>query len=139
MQYSRCGHFTLEVEELFVSGAAVMMRVPIRRCALAERMIALISQTEKGRDVARKLRIEQQGSTGQEEAATLVRAAFGPDLEAIHSSECTANRCLESCTPSYKAILLQFAHGETADREKGAGCIGTETLTGDALGTLSTD
>src|SRR5579884_3896303 len=57
METKRCGHFSVEVEMLPIAEGAVVLRVPIRRCALAERMIGLISQTEAGREVARKLTI----------------------------------------------------------------------------------
>jgi len=118
-----------------ISGGAVVLRVPIRRCALAERMIAQISQTEAGREVARKLTItastfaqaENPPDAEQERVrieAELIRVAFGPDLEAIHPGECTIQRCQESCTPSYKLLLGHFGCEEAARQETGRGCLG---------------
>src|SRR5579871_4000410 len=119
MPEKRCGHFALEVEEVPVVAAAIVLRVPIRRCALAERMIAIISQTNEGMAVARKLiftasslesvqRLEGQTESPIQIDPDKIRVAFGPDLEAIHPAECTIQRCLESCTPSYRMLLEQF-------------------------------
>src|SRR5438477_8917165 len=47
MSTSLCGHFSLEVELLPVTHTSVVLRVPIRRCALAERMISIIRQDEE--------------------------------------------------------------------------------------------
>lgn len=135
MQNSRCGNFSIEVEEIYVTGAPVVLRVPIRRCALAERMIEQISETKKGRQVARKLTIpvpdaaespSRAAGAGQKPS---IRAAFGPDLEAIHPNECTVQRCRESCTPSYRSILLQFGQRARAESEMDLGCIGSEQQT----------
>lgn len=137
METKRCGHFSIEVELLPIAEGAVVLRVPIRRCALAERMIALISETEAGREVARKLTIatharsENRQESAQERLrldAEMIRVAFGPDLEAIHPGECTIQRCQESCTPSYKLLLSHFGCDEAARQETGDGCLGlTET------------
>lgn len=133
MLFNRCGHFSFEVEELFVSGTSVTVRVPIRRCALAERMIEVISQTENGWEAVRKLRTVGNDEVMETMAPGSARAAFGPDLEAIHSEECSTQRCQESCTPSYKTILAQFGYGEAADIETGSGCIGQEAPAMDPL------
>src|SRR5579859_2599750 len=125
MATNRCGHFSIEVEMLPIAEGAIVLRVPIRRCALAERMIAVISETEAGREVARKLTITgvpyaqsaNRQETAQEMApidAERIRVAFGPDLEAIHPGECTIQRCQESCTPSYKLLLSHFGCEEAA-------------------------
>jgi hypothetical protein len=137
METGRCKHFSIEAEEIYVSGAPVVLRVPIRRCMLAERMIGLISQTAKGSEVAHKLRIAsdphrthapaEHPHADQVKPPILeaeIRAAFGPDLEVIHHVECTIQRCKESCTPSYKSLLQHFDLHELADQETGAGCFG---------------
>jgi hypothetical protein len=147
MEIVRCKHFSVEVEEIYVSGAPVMLRVPIRRCALAERMIGYIAKTARGRSVALKLRIasrqneahaaaygvdlnrSESGVASSEMQAEFeeetIRAAFGPDLEAIHHLECTAQRCKESCTPSYRWLLEHFDLHDLAEQETGVGCLGT--------------
>ncbi|HZT40817.1 MAG TPA: hypothetical protein VFA07_01445 [Chthonomonadaceae bacterium] len=134
METKRCGHFSIEVEMLTIAEGTVILRVPIRRCALAERMIAVISETEAGREVARKLTFTASPahSESRQEAAQkidrieaeMVRVAFGPDLEAIHPGECTVQRCQESCTPSYKMLLGHFGCEEAARQETGSGCLG---------------
>jgi hypothetical protein len=125
MQTNRCGHFSLETEILPVLHTAVVLRVPIRRCALAEQMIAVISQNEEGWAVARKLTIATsnlENSDSEDAAPPKLRVAFGPDLEAIHSAECTVERCQQSCTPGYRLMLRQFGQFEEAERETGEGC-----------------
>ncbi len=132
METIRCGQFSLDVEIVLVQGTPVTLRVPVRRCALAERMIALISKTPEGRVVARKLTLDAssrqflddvpEGAGEIEIDASVVRAGFGPDLDVIHSAECTVQRCQESCTPHFKLILQQFGYAEDARKETGAGC-----------------
>lgn len=128
MQTNRCGHFSLETEIIPVLHTAVVLRVPIRRCALSEHMVAVISQTEEGREVTRKLTIAPARSEGgvvaaDETAESRIRVAFGPDLEAIHAAECTVERCQVSCTPGYRLLLQQFGHPDEAERETGEGCL----------------
>src|SRR5438105_4907477 len=95
MQSSRCAHFSVEVEEIIVPNAPVVLRVPIRRCALAERMIRLISKSPTGREIARKIIIVGTLKPGTDDLAAedlqadTLRVAFGPDMEAIHFPECT--------------------------------------------------
>jgi hypothetical protein len=150
MSDNRCSHFSLEVEELPVTNTPIVLRVPIRRCALAERMIAVISRTGDGRAVARKLTIATSTRTTEEsrieealESADVevgvIRVAFGPDLEAIHPAECTVQRCRESCTPSYRMLLNQFGFAGEAERETGKGCLDHSQVTEDALSASSGD
>jgi hypothetical protein len=126
MQTNRCGHFSAEVELISLQHTAVVLRVPIRRCALAERMIAILSRTDEGRDVAAKIRIMDSGAgtaaNGIEHGARF-RAAFGPDLEAITRAECTSARCAESCTPGFRQVLRHFGYADEADEETGEGCL----------------
>lgn len=126
MDSNRCGQFSIEVEEILVVGAPVVLRVPIRRCRLAERMIQLLSTTERGQKVAEKIKLASAQGAGKRDteaaAEEILRAAFGPDLEAIHPHECTQQRCLESCTPSFKMLLRQFGFFAEAEREQSAGC-----------------
>lgn len=129
MEYSHCGHFSVEVEELIVPQSGVVLRIPIRRCALAERMITLLGSTEEGRDIALKVAIAstrdvltEPGSSALNTEADKLRVAFGPDLEAIHPFECTAQRCKTSCTPSFKLLLEHFEFHDVANEEIGKGC-----------------
>jgi len=122
MPTNRCGHFSLEVEEVSVPLAAVVVRVPIRRCALAEHMIGILAHSDEGNQIAQKLQI----AASRRDADTYgeqVRVAFGPDLDVIHATECTVQRCQESCTPSYRLLLQQFGFDEDAARETGEGCL----------------
>lgn len=129
-----CGHFSLEVEMVPVTHTSVILRVPIRRCALAERMIAVIAQNEEGREIARKLTISSSAVGTQEGGeADRIRVAFGPDLEAIHRMECSSQRCQESCTPNYRAILRQFGFDQEAERETASGCFEITYESPDAL------
>jgi hypothetical protein len=124
MPTNLCGHFSLEIELLPVTHTSVVLRVPIRRCALAEHMVALISQRDEGQVIARKLSIAEAPSANSTEPdRNSIRVAFGPDLEAIHRPECTSQRCQESCTPSYRALVRQFGFEEEAERETGSGCL----------------
>jgi hypothetical protein len=128
MQSSRCAHFSVEIEEIIVPNAQVVLRIPIRRCALAERMILLISKSPEGREIARKMTIAGTGAVyseapDEDRQAAAVRVAFGPDMEAIHSPECTVQRCQESCTPSFRMLLAHFDLQDIAARETGEGCL----------------
>src|SRR2546423_880299 len=124
MPKNLCGHFSLEIELLPVTHTSVVLRVPIRRCALSERMIALLSQHEEGLEIARRLTIAEASPPHDTESKeSRIRVAFGPDLEAIHRLECTPQRCQESCTPSYRALLRQFDFEEDAEQEAGSGCM----------------
>ncbi len=143
MSCSHCGHFSLDTEKIHVPGVLVVIRVPIRRCRLAEHMVGLIATTESGREVARKLTIstttlKQVGGApladNPEDQATdsPIRVAFGPDLEAIHAAECTPQRCKESCTPCYKLLLQQFGFEDQAESETGSGCFDLTAETSEA-------
>jgi len=126
MSGTRCGHFSLEIEELRLPNTYVPLRVPIRRCALAEHMVMILSRSEEGRAVATKLTIaasrEALDSVGVQIPET-IRVAFGPDLEAIHAPECTGLRCQESCTPSYRLLLLEFGFDTEAGEASEASCL----------------
>ena len=134
MPGSHCGHFSLDIEQIYVQGVPVIVRLPIRRCRLAEHMVSVIATTQAGREVARKLTIstttlDNVGGevymipTGDDlPMDSTIRVAFGPDLEAIHGVECTPERCRESCTPCYKMLLAQFGFEEQAEQETGSGC-----------------
>ncbi len=126
MAGTHCNHFSLEVEELKLPHSYVLLRVPIRRCALAEHMVHLLAQSQQGRTVARKLTLaasraafEGEGLAGEE----TLRVAFGPDLEAIHAQECTVSRCQQSCTPSYRLLLLEFGFEEEAGQISEKECL----------------
>lgn len=123
MQTLRCGHFQLEVEQILVPGAPVVLRVPVRRCLLAEHMIGLIGRTDQGTKIARQLRIQSSAEAPEAAAEEAVRAAFGPDLEAIHPLDCTVQRCRESCSPGFKIMASQFGFDAEAQAETGAGCL----------------
>ena len=130
MQINRCGHFRVEAQSLSVSEAGITLRVPVRRCLLAERMIRHLATSEEGREIARKLSIASASGhlspvPASSEISPLddaVRAAFGPDLEAIHALECTVERCQESCTPGYQSFLRHFGFVALAEEETGVGC-----------------
>ena len=125
MQTRTCGHFSTEVELILLQHTPVVLRVPVRRCALAERMIAILSKTEEGREVASKIQLmESECQPGSDRNPHgKFRAAFGPDLEAINRVECTSERCHQSCTPGYRQVLANFGFGEEASRESGKGCL----------------
>jgi hypothetical protein len=135
MQTNCCGHHSTEIELLSVPHTAVVLRVPVRRCALAERMIAILSRTDDGREIAGKIQIGVSGSTDDQfnnDAAATVRAAFGPDLEPISRADCTTNRCRESCTPGYRQMLQHFGYTDEAGEETGEGCLEVSTDTAGA-------
>lgn len=125
MPGNRCGHFSLDVEELRLPHTYIPLRVPIRRCALAEHMVVILSRSEEGRAVAAKLTIaaSRENVTAGQQDPQAVRVAFGPDLEAIHSPECTVLRCQESCTPSYRLLLLEFGFETEASQVTEASCL----------------
>jgi 1,6-anhydro-N-acetylmuramate kinase len=128
MDTVRCKYFSIEVEEIHVPDATVVLRLPVRRCGMAERMIGFISGTEAGAAAALKLRIDHLTGNSASDAAPAtpeqIRAAFGPDLEPIHQAECTVRRCRESCTLHYQTILRHFDLRELAEQETGVGCHG---------------
>ena len=127
-----CPRLKIESETLIVSGAGVEMRVPIRRCLLGERMVHLLLQTEAGQNTASRILINGPLETPLErnvaqapleptpEAA--IRVAFGPDLEPIHPLDCTRDRCVASCSPSYEAILVEFGFHRTVLQTDEDGC-----------------
>ena len=126
MPGTRCGHFSLEIEELRLPHTYIPLRVPIRRCALAEHMVMILSRSEEGRTVATKLTIaasRESLDSGGAQNSEAIRVAFGPDLEAIHAPECTALRCQESCTPSYRLLLLEFGFETEASQVSEASCL----------------
>ena len=126
MQTDYCGHFSAEVELVSVQHSPVVLRVPVRRCALAERMIAAISRTDAGREVAEKIQIlgsHHSGDAGSQVVEDNIRAAFGPDLEPISRPECSVARCQQSCTPGYKQVLVHFGYAVEAEEETGSGCL----------------
>lgn len=126
MSGNRCGHFSLEIEELRLPHTYIPLRVPIRRCALAEQMVMILARSEEGLTVANKLAVAGSRSTltgGEEQNPQSIRVAFGPDLEAIHAPECTVLRCQESCTPSYRLLLLEFGFEAEANQATDAGCL----------------
>ncbi len=119
-----------------MSGAGVELRVPIRRCLLGEQMARLLMQTEAGRAVCSRLLINSPESREapelreSEDEANPIRMAYGPDLEPIHPLECLLDRCIESCSPSYKAMLQEFGLHEAVDAQEGKGCYEIITQTG---------
>ena len=126
MSGNRCGHFSLEIEELRLPHTYIPLRVPIRRCALAEHMVMILSRSEEGRTVATKLTIAASRETladNEAQDAQTIRVAFGPDLEAIHAPECSVLRCQESCTPSYRLLLLEFGFDAEASQVTEASCL----------------
>ena len=128
----RCAHFSLEIEELRLPHTYIPLRVPIRRCALAEHMVVLLSRSEAGRTVAGKLAVAASRDRLNEDEAqqqATIRVAFGPDLEAIHAPECTVLRCQESCTPSYRLLLLEFGLEMEAGQVSEASCLELVSLT----------
>ncbi len=117
-----CGHFSADVELISLPHTPVVLRVPVRRCALAERMIAIVSRTEDGRAVAEKIQIMQSSRSNAEGEQLEIRAAFGPDLDAITRADCTPARCQESCTPGFRQVVRYFGYATDADDERGEGC-----------------
>ncbi len=140
MESIRCGHYSPEAELIVVSGAPLVIRIPVRRCLLAEQMLAQIAQTDAGLVVARKLSIasatppsahddpDADISTNTEGLSHPIRAALGPDLEPIHHAECLVSRCLESCTPGYRAMLEQFGVVIASGDDPGRGCLESSAL-----------
>jgi hypothetical protein len=126
MSGNRCAHFSLEIEELRLPHTYIPLRVPTRRCALAEHMVILLSRSEEGRTIATKLAVGESRealAAGGEQNSGTIRVAFGPDLEAIHAPECTVLRCQESCTPCYRLLLLEFGFETEASQVTTAGCL----------------
>lgn len=126
MSGNRCGHFSLQIEEVRLPHTYVPLRVPIRRCALAEHMVMILSRSEEGRTVATKLAVASSREAltkGEGQDPQTIRVAFGPDLEAIHAPECTVLRCQESCTPAYRLLLLEFGFEEEASQVSEASCL----------------
>ena len=132
MPTNLCGHFSTAVELITLQHNPVVLRVPVRRCALAERMIAMLARTEDGREVAAKIQILESSKATGPEPQTRFRAAFGPDLDAISRLECTTERCQESCTPGYRQVLSQFGYGSEAAEEIGEGCLELESEPADS-------
>ena len=140
MQSNRCRHYQLETQLIAVPGAPVLLTIPVRRCHLAEHMIARLASVENSADIARKLRFPFTVTSDTKLEApsnvfpqdTAHRAAFGPDLEPIHSEDCIVQRCIGSCTPGYVALLEQFGLAVDPDHAIGKGCQDAEELTEDA-------
>ena len=135
----RCPRLKIESEIIQVSGAGVELRVPIRRCLLGEQMARLLMQTEEGRLVCARILInspktlEAPNLREMENETRPIRVAYGPDLEPIHPLECAIDRCVESCSPSYKAMLMEFGLHDAVAAQDGHGCyeiITEETYSG---------
>ena len=130
MQSNRCRHYQLETELIAVPGAPVMLRIPVRRCHLAEHMLERLATTEQGAEIGRKLMfptpsVSPHSMNNPDDVPSnglLIRAVFGPDLEPIHHDDCLAERCLASCTPSYVFLMEQFGTGMDARHAAGKGC-----------------
>lgn len=130
MQSNRCRHYQLETELIAVPGAPVMLRIPVRRCHLAEHMLERLAATERGAEIAPKLMFPTSlllaHSANDPDVpradGRLIRAVFGPDLEPIHHDDCIAERCLASCTPGYIFLMEQFGTGMDVRHAEGKGC-----------------
>lgn len=78
----------------------------------------------------------QDRAFGNKEAPVehlVLRAALGPDLEPIHHADCLVSRCLQSCTPEYKNMLLQYGPPATVEERRDMGCLDTRPVTEEAL------
>lgn len=148
MQSDRCRHYQLETELIAVPGAPVLLRIPVRRCHLAEHMIARLTASEHGEEIAGKLmfplpapaeaslpiRSDREAGERPESdvEAVLIRAVFGPDLEPIHHADCLVQRCVSSCTPAYTTLLEQFGLTVDVNHATGRGCQEATEITEDA-------
>src|SRR5579871_1042658 len=89
----RCPYFSLSAGTLPVPGDAVVLHVPICRCALTEVLVARMSEYPAGELLASYL----QGPPLEDQP----RPIIGSDLELISPLACTAERCTERCIPGF--------------------------------------
>ncbi len=94
----RCRHFQIYSEPLDLEGPPAYLA--IRRCLLAERLIALLRQSPDGGKLAVKMMVNTTNGNSF--------AFVGPDLDAVTQHACTVRRCDERCTPAYKQHLDHF-------------------------------
>jgi hypothetical protein len=86
------------MEEIPLRATSALL--PIRRCLLAEKMVALLQPVPEAESVVRAL-IDDAG-------ARPPHSLYGPDLDTVEHWKCTADRCMTSCSPSYRSILERF-------------------------------
>ncbi len=104
-QPERCPHFQTRIEKLPYELTIALL--PVRRCLLAERMVALIRPKPDSQEVVRTLVVDP----GEE----VPHCLYGPDLDVIEHSKCTRARCEESCSPAYVEILSGFKVEDALD------------------------
>lgn len=105
-----CPQFQTHMEEVPLRDGKAM--VPIRRCLLSERMVEKLLPVPEAGDMVRAVVL----NPGEEP----VRCSHGPDMDIIEHSRCTADRCMTSCSPSYRAILSQFGLEDRSEIDCGA-------------------
>lgn len=106
-----CAHYSLEVETIVVPTTGVEIHIPVRRCALSERLVVVFQRSDAAADLRSYMLLAAPAGAGPAE----IRVALGPDLEPIERRECTVERCRESCTPGYRDLLAHYALTDPAD------------------------
>lgn len=103
---TQCSHYALEIEDVAVPAVDVVIQIPIRRCALAERLVMRLEREGAAAELRAYVVLAMHSAPAAQPAP--LRVALGPDLEPITRGECTASRCAESCTPGYHHLLAQY-------------------------------
>ena len=105
-----CPQFQTHMERLNLKSDSAML--PVRRCLLSERMITLLRDTPEAEGVLKAIVLDAE--------AEMPYCLYGPDLDAIEHSKCTALRCGSSCSPSYRGILGRFEITDSQEIDCGA-------------------
>jgi hypothetical protein len=121
MNGARCNYFSLETEEIKAVEGGAAIKVPVRRCLLAEQMATLLSKTPEGRRVLEHMALPQgQGGSTRDVSLDIarLRVAFGPDLQAVMPQVCTVDRCMASCSPGFKELLVYYGSREQTEADR---------------------
>ena len=94
---TRCSHFSIKIVQLNIPGVYPPMQIPVYRCFLAELLVARMRLTPEGAALAERLVAPPlDGET---------RLLCGPDLEAITTTSCSADRYHRSCLVGFSQII----------------------------------
>lgn len=104
MDAPTCPHFQTRMEEVPRHAGSTVL--PIRRCLLSERMVALLRPVPAAQTVVWTVALDPT-----EEPPVCLN---GPDFDTIEHARCTVERCEVSCSLRYRALLARFGVADPA-------------------------
>ncbi len=91
-------HFQTRIEKLPYELTTALL--PVRRCLLAERMIALVRTKPGSDEIVRTFVLDA--------SEPVPHCLYGPDLDVIEHGRCAHERCEKSCYVAYTEMLAGF-------------------------------